>query len=114
MENTKIDIMRVENTHPDFQKMISQLDQELDERYGKLQSEYDKHNLVDPHAKVLIGYIDGDPAACGSFKPFTTDTVEIKRMFITKTFRRKGFSTMLIKELENWERNGVTRPWQRF
>ena len=46
--------------------------------------------------------MDEIPAACGAFKKFDEETVEIKRMYTNPDFRKKGLATTIVKELEIW------------
>ena len=110
IETTEIKILRTANTHEHFVFLTALLDQELNARYGKSQSLYDKHNRIDPIDTAVIGYVGGAPAACGCFKPFDFHTVEIKRMYVVQDLRRKGLSSKILQDLENWSRElGYTR-----
>ena len=40
--------------------------------------------------------------ACGAFKEFNEDSVEIKRMFVQPDFRGKGIASKALKVLEDW------------
>lgn len=95
-------ITKTNNSNKDFLELTSQLDAELNERYGLKQTEYDKHNQMPPIDTVIIGYHNGSPVACGCFKAFEEQTIEIKRMFVQKKHRRKGFSLKILKSLEMW------------
>jgi GNAT superfamily N-acetyltransferase len=90
------------NTHEDFCALIHALDAELNARYGKEQALYDKHNLLDTIETALVGYEEDIPVACGCFKKIDADTIEIKRMFVRAEYRRRGFSSHLLRELELW------------
>lgn len=93
---------KLSNTHADFCALTQALDAELNARYGKEQTLYDKHNVIDPIETALVGYEDGLPVACGCFKKIDNTTVEIKRMFVLPAYRRRGFSSQILGELEAW------------
>ena len=95
-------IIKTNNLNIDFIDLTKQLDAELNKRYGVKQSAYDKHNVIDPIDTVLIGYFKKTPVACGCFKIFNTTTIEIKRMFVQTSHRRKGFSIKILQSLEEW------------
>ncbi len=57
--------VKTNNSDKDFVELISQLDAELNERYGSKQSKYDKHNKIDPIDTAIIGYFGEIPIACG-------------------------------------------------
>ncbi len=95
-------ILRTNNTNKNFVELTSQLDAELNERYGSKQSKYDKHNKIDPIDTAIIGYLDETPIACGCFKNIDDQTIEIKRMYVQKNYRRNGLSIKILQSLEKW------------
>jgi putative acetyltransferase len=95
-----IEITKTNSSNKDFKTLITQLDSELRERYGELQNEYDQYNIIEFNENVLIAYEDKTAVACGCFKEFDADTVEIKRMFVRKDYRGKGISRHILNELE--------------
>lgn len=95
-------ILRTTNSHPDFILLCGELDLELRTRYGKSQSQYDKHNVIDHINTVLVGYLNGEPVCCGCFKPLDKRTIELKRMYVRSKHRRKGLSSQLLHSLEEW------------
>lgn len=80
------------------------LDTELNSRYGNLQADYDKYNVIDSIDTVVLGYVDNKLGGCGCFKPFSPDTIEIKRMIVEPEFRGSGLAGAILTELENWAR----------
>lgn len=96
-----IDVKQVNRTDADFKRLIILLDFDLSERYGDFQNEYNKHNFITDEDTVVVAYYDGVAVACGCYKKFNHDTVEIKRMFVEKEYRRKGISKQILMELEN-------------
>ena len=89
----------------DFIKLIKLLDEDLNERNGELQKQYDKHNKVDYINDVVIIYKDEVPVACGAFKEQNIDAIELKRIFVIKENRRQGLSKLIINELEKLGRS---------
>jgi len=85
----------------DFQILISHLDNELYDRYGELQNEYNKYNKIEFNENVVIAYNEGKPVGCGCFKEYDTEIVEIKRMFVDKDYRGRGISKVILSRLEN-------------
>jgi putative acetyltransferase len=51
---------------------------------------------------VVVAYIDEEAIACGAFKEYEANAVEIKRMFVEPTFRGKGIAQKVLAELELW------------
>ena len=95
-------IKRTTSNDKDFQWLIRQLDSELFGELKEDQLKYDQYNKVPDLNTVVVVTVDDQPAASGCFKKYNTDTVEIKRMFVVKEHRRKGFSKLILDELEQW------------
>ncbi|HPG38550.1 MAG TPA: GNAT family N-acetyltransferase [bacterium] len=93
---------RTTNTHPDFLLLMQKLDAEMHARYGELQLQYNPHNILAELDTALLGYVEGKPAACGCFKVVDERTVEIKRMYMDRDYRGKGYSIALLQALEAW------------
>ena len=92
-------IKRTTGKDEDFKNLISHLDHELWNELNEDQATYDQYNKVADVQTAIVLYIDESPAAIGCFKKYNGDTVEIKRMFVDKKFRGKGFSNLVLKEL---------------
>lgn len=99
---TNIVLKRTHSNDHDFVKLIEHLDYELWHELMEDQSTYDQYNKVPGIDTAVVLYVDGVPAASGCFKKYSTDTVEIKRMFVEKKFRGQGISKRLLGELEEW------------
>jgi GNAT superfamily N-acetyltransferase len=99
------EVLKTDSKNPDFINLIKLLDADLSERYGELQKQYDIHNKVDFINDVVVVYKDNLPVACGAFKAFGTDSVELKRIFVVKEQRRQGLAKLIVHELEEPARN---------
>lgn len=97
-----IKILRTTSYDKDFQALISLLDAELNERYGIVQKQNDVYNQVEFIDTVALGYIGDVPVACGCFKIFNGNAVEIKRMFVKTEMRGSGIAKDVLLELEKW------------
>ncbi|KAB1229857.1 GNAT family N-acetyltransferase [Chryseobacterium viscerum] len=95
-------ILRTDSTNTDFQNLVKSLDATLSEHNGENDDFFAQFNTIDTIKNCVVAYIDDIPAACGAFKPFSEDAVEIKRMFTNPEFRKKGLGSAVVKELENW------------
>jgi len=98
----KIEIKRTTTADKDFQDLVKLLDHELWNELKEDQATYDQYNKVPDIKTALVIYTGHEPAACGCFKGFNEDTVEIKRMFVKKPFRGLGLSKSILQELEAW------------
>jgi GNAT superfamily N-acetyltransferase len=96
----------------DFAALCEKLDVFLDEAAGgaEKRTQYVQYNLRDKIHDVVVMY-DGDiPIGCAAFKQYDSSTAEIKRVFITESYRGKGYSKTLLAVLEEKAKNkGFTK-----
>jgi putative acetyltransferase len=97
-----ISLARTNNTNPDFQKLINELDRDLFDRYSTGQLLYTEHNLIEALETVVIAYDERLAVGCGCFKKYEHGKVEIKRMFVRTSHRGTGISKLILSELERW------------
>lgn len=95
-----LEILTTDSQNNDFIKLIKLLDNDLNNRYGELQKQYDKHNKVDYINDVVIIYRDKVPVACGAYKVHDNSSVELKRIFVVKEHRRQGLAKLMVSKLE--------------
>lgn len=95
-----LQIVRTDGRHPGFAALVRQLDEDLEARYGELQKSYAAYNRIEGIRDVVVVFLDGAPAACGAFKQFSPETVEMKRVFVPQEFRRQGLARIVMRELE--------------
>lgn len=95
-----LEILHTDSKNIDFIKLIKLLDDNLNERYGQLQKQYNKHNKVDYINDVVIIYKDQVAVACGAFKKQNVKSIELKRIFVAKENRGRGLSKIIVNELE--------------
>ncbi|WP_405264843.1 GNAT family N-acetyltransferase [Methanobrevibacter sp.] len=83
-----------------FLELVGELDKGYYERIGDELSRYDSYNeFKDPHVVILA--LDNDIAvACASYRTFDDDSVEFKRVFVRKEYRKRGIAYNLICQLE--------------
>lgn len=63
---------------------------------------YDQFNKIDLLQHCIVLYEGENPVGCGALKKYDAETVEIKRMFIIPDYRRKGYASAILTELEKW------------
>lgn len=95
-----MEIVMTDSQNVDFIKLIELLDEDLVGRYGDLQKKYKQHNKIDFIKDVVVIYKNGEPVACGAFKEFESNSVEMKRIFVKKENRRQGLSRIVMGKLE--------------
>ena len=92
-------LKRTTTADKDFQLLVSKLDNELWNELNEDMETYDPFNKVPDIKTALLIYMNNEPAACGCFKEFNKETIEIKRMFVQKHFRGLGLSKKILLEL---------------
>ncbi|UOQ71223.1 GNAT family N-acetyltransferase [Hymenobacter cellulosilyticus] len=95
-------LLRTIGTHPDFQTLVALLDQDLALRDGTEHTFYAAFNSSTSLQHVVVAYEQDFPVGCGAFKEYASDLVEIKRMFVQASSRRKGVAAKILRELEVW------------
>jgi aspartate racemase len=101
-----IKIIRTNHTNKDFQDLIYFLDADLRVRDGEDHAFYANFNKIAGLKYVIVAYDEFDaPIACGAIKPYSDDTMEIKRMYVTPSMRGFGIATAVIKSLEKWTKD---------
>lgn len=95
-----MDIIEVSSDYKDFKYLASLLDQDIKSNYKLKQIAYNEINISDTLDKIIVGYLDGEPIACGGFSFYDSKSIEIKRMFVVDSYRNKGFSSQILRSLE--------------
>ncbi|WP_395057804.1 GNAT family N-acetyltransferase [Flavobacterium sp.] len=100
--NNKIEIIKTTSENADFGALITALDASLWERYPELKTNYWGNNVIELNPNVVIVYFDNNAVACGCFKKYDKNTIELKRMFVSPEARGLGLAKKIILELELW------------
>ena len=89
-----------DETDERFLALVEELDRGYFERIGDELSKYDAYNeFKDPHVVILA--LDNDlPVACASYRIFDEGSVEFKRVYVKKDYRKRGLAYSLIGKLE--------------
>lgn len=97
-----IRLIRTDSDNQDFIELVKHLDADLAERDGDEHSFYDQFNKVGKIKYVVIAYENDKPISCGGLKAYSSNTLEIKRMYTIPEWRGKGIATKILAELETW------------
>jgi GNAT superfamily N-acetyltransferase len=100
--NNKIEIIKTTSENLDFVTLIAALDASLWERYPELKTNYWGNNVIELNPNVIIVYLENKAVACGCFKKYDKNTIELKRMFVSPEARGLGLAKKIILELELW------------
>jgi diamine N-acetyltransferase len=86
-------------------QLIFELDKDLRQRYGDAVIHgIDLGKADDSGVIFVLGTYGKQTTCCGALRPFNNESVELKRMFVRKQFRGKGFSKKLYYFLETLAR----------
>ncbi len=94
--------IRTDSSNKDFRYLISLLDKDLAVRDGDEHAFYSQFNNIENIRNVVMAYVDANPVGAGSFKKYSPQKVEIKRMFVLPVFRGKGIAFEILQQLEMW------------
>ena len=97
-----MNLLRTTSENPDFQNLVILLDEILAFLDGDEHAFYAQYNKTDHIKNVIVCYEGEKALGCGAFKPYDSDTVEIKRMFTLPENRGKGIAHSILNELEKW------------
>ncbi|CAM3488322.1 GNAT family N-acetyltransferase [Zobellia roscoffensis] len=98
-------MIRIERTtykNEHFPALVAKLDNYLSETDGDEHDFYHQYNGIESLNHVVIAYSDEVAVGCGAIKEFDSDTVEVKRMYVSPETRGQGIASLLLKELEKW------------
>ncbi len=100
--NSIVKVVKTTSENPDFVSLIKTFDNYLWERYPELKTNYWGNNVIELNPNVVVIYLEEKPVACGCFKRFDKNTIEIKRMFVSPEARGLGLAQRVLQELELW------------
>lgn len=100
--NIMIQIVRTNSDNQDFINLVNLLDKDLAIRDGDDHAFYHQFNSIDKIKHAIVIYENNKPLACGAIKEFSTNSMEVKRMYTLPECRGKGFATKVLMELEKW------------
>lgn len=95
---------RTDGTDKDFIENCRRLDEDLDERVGKViqREKYQKYNQLDKIKEAIVVYDEKTLVGAGSLRKYNSQDVELKRIYISPSFRGRGIGTELVTQLMEW------------
>lgn len=101
-EINRFTFVKTDGENEAFIEMCDRLDSFLGELIGadRQKTEYDRYNQRDSIHDVIIVFEGAKPVACGSYKFFDDETVELKRIFVDDSVRGIGLGKELVRRLE--------------
>jgi len=95
-------ILRTDQNNKEFKKLVVELNKELEIIDGPYHTFYSQFNGIETLKQVVIVYEKDKAIGCGGFKFIQENVVEIKRMFVLPSQRKKGIAGFVLKEIEAW------------
>jgi GNAT superfamily N-acetyltransferase len=93
---------RVRYDSDEAQTLITELQSEYVERYGGPDATpVDPDEFSPPHGAFFVGHRDGELVGCAGLRKHSEADIEVKRMFIRRPFRGRGWSRPLLSLLED-------------
>ena len=101
-------IERVRLDHPDALRLIAEVQAEYVVRYGGPdETPLDPSMFLEPAGAFYVGYLDASPVATGAWRRRddvsalgTSQTAEIKRMYVASSARHAGHARTMLAHLE--------------
>lgn len=97
-----VSLLRTNSENADFIDLVRHLDADLVLRDGEDHAFFAQFNKIGQIKYAVVAYVDDLPVACGAIKEFSSDTMEVKRMFTLPEYRGKGIASQVLAELERW------------
>ena len=98
---------------PVVQALFSALNAEITERYPEEHANFfrlDASEIAPGRGALLVATVDGEVVGCGAVRRLDDTDAEIKRMYVTPSFRGLGVGGALLAALEGEARSlGATR-----
>ena len=93
---------RTNSADKNFQELVRALDIDLKIRDGEEHSFYARFNKIDMIKHVVVAYDGDEPVGCGAVKEYSSDTMQVKRMYVPLNRRGQGIASIILMELETW------------
>ena len=104
MADNILSIKRTDSDDDDFRELVKALDKDLSIRDGKDHTFYAQFNKIDKIKHAVVAYNGDEPVGCGAVKEYSTDTMEVKRMYVPPQKRGQGIASIILNELEKWSK----------
>lgn len=93
---------RVRYDSDEARALITELQSEYVERYGGPDATpVDPDEFAPPRGAFFVGHRDGELVGCAGLRTHSASDIEVKRMFIRRPFRGRGWSRTLLRLLED-------------
>lgn len=95
----------------DFLSLCNELDYFLNQAIGgeSKREKYKQFNHLDTMDYVALAYDKDQAAGCGALRRYSTDAVELKRVFVREDYRGQGIGGMMLNHLITYARQAGYR-----
>ena len=97
-----VKLVRTNSDDQDFINLVKYLDADLAEKDGTDHSFYAQFNKINKIKHAIVAYENDEPVGCGAMKEFSSNAMEMKRMYTLPAHRGKAIATRILNELEKW------------
>lgn len=94
-------IIRTNYLNPTFQELVRHLNEDLAQRDGK-DHPLAQFNEISNLNYVVLVLLDNKPVGCGAISNYNQTAMEIKRMYVTPSYRGQKIGECILSELEKW------------
>ena len=98
-----MEITRTNSQNPEFKRLVQLLNLDLAKRDGETHPLSQFNDISNLNYVVLV--LKKDKAiGCGAISPYNSNSMEIKRMYVSPEARGQRVGEKILTELENWSR----------
>jgi len=102
-----LEISRVDPREPEAAALIDAMTAEVKATYDHKidgHGNFKPEDVLVPGSGFLVGRVEGQAVACGGYRPLAPGVAEIKRMFVAREHRGRGYSKAILTTLERMAR----------
>jgi putative acetyltransferase len=99
----RIEITRTNSENLEFKKLVQLLNSDLARRDGNTHS-LSQFNSINDLKHVVLALKNGKSIGCGAISMHNSNTMEIKRMYVSSEVRGQRIGEKILCELEDWSR----------
>jgi len=98
-------IIFTDENDENFIKINEELSYYYKNLLGPIAIDYDNICLDYNDYFVVLVFDEDLPIGCGSFVEYSNDTVELKNLYVKKSYRNQGLGSIIVKKLEEEIKN---------
>ncbi len=98
-----IRIVRTNSQNPEFKRLVQLLNLDLAKRDGETHP-LSQFNDISYLNNVVLALRKDKAIGCGAISEYDSNTMEIKRMYVSLEARGLGIGGKILSELENWSK----------